>query len=208
MDDAFPDVKTGNGIDRDLAATTNDRLRLMVLELRQLEDGIKALNINVVQLNTSSEKYSRRLIVLTWILVIFTVVLVVMTGMLIMDSRQAVSAQDNIALTAEFFTDINTKIIAAIENNLPILTENHGQFNDVQLDNYLGNFDTIESAYDQKLLSQDDLCDSFSYYIDISSKDTEIQNYIAEQQKQDSEFLTSLAHLASVVSQSKDSNCK
>ena len=40
MDQDFPDIKTGNGIDRDLAATTNDRLKKTVLELRSLKDAI------------------------------------------------------------------------------------------------------------------------------------------------------------------------
>jgi len=33
----FREVKTGNGVDRDLAATTNDRLELTVIELQNLQ---------------------------------------------------------------------------------------------------------------------------------------------------------------------------
>jgi hypothetical protein len=159
-------------------------------------------------LDESTTRYSRRLVALTWALIVFTVVLVVMTGMLIVDGRRATSIQNNIALTAAFFTDTNTKIITAIEGKLPILAENHGQFNDAQLDNYLGNFDTIESAYSDSLLSEEDLCDSFSYYVNLSNQNMEIQNYIAAQQKKDPAFLTSLTHLASIISQSKNQNCK
>jgi hypothetical protein len=208
MDEDFPEIKTGNGVDRDLAATANDRMKKSVIELRNLGAEIKTLNANIVQLNASSDKSSRRLIFLTWILIIFTVVLVVMTGFLIVDGRKAVSTQNNIALTSQFFNNADTKIITAIENGNPILTENHGQFTDAELDNYLGNFDTIQSSYDNGLLSQDDLCDSFSYYIGITNQDTEVQNYIAEQQKLYPGTFMSLGYLAKIVSNSNNPNCK
>lgn len=35
--DELAEIKTGNGIDRDLAATSNDRLKKTVLELRGLK---------------------------------------------------------------------------------------------------------------------------------------------------------------------------
>lgn len=207
-DDDMPEIKTGNGVDRDLAATANDRMKKSVIELRNLGAEIKTLNANIVQLNTNSDKSSRRLIFLTWILIIFTVVLVVMTGFLIVDGRKSVSTQNNIALTGQFFNSMNTKIIAAIENGNPILTENHGQFTDAQLDNYLGDLDTIQASYDNGLLGVSDLCDSFSYYIKKTNQDKEIQNYIAGQQKLYPGTFTSLGYLAKIVASSSNPNCK
>ena len=77
-----------------------------------------------------------------------------------------------------------------------------------QLDNYLGNFDIIQSAYDGGLLSEDDFCDSFSYYVGITASDKEIQTYIASQQKNDPADFMSVPYLANVATKSKDSNCK
>lgn len=36
----MPEIKTGNGIDRDFAATANDRMKKTVLELRNLGGGL------------------------------------------------------------------------------------------------------------------------------------------------------------------------
>jgi hypothetical protein len=208
MDEDFPEIKTGNGVDRDLAATANDRMKTTIIELRNLGGEIKNLKTDIKELGVSNSKDSRKVIILTAILLILTVALVIMTGILIADGRKGISTQNNIALTSQFFNNADTKIITAIENGNPILTENRGQFLDAQLDNYLGNFDTIQDSYDNGLLSQDDLCDSFSYYIGITNQDTEVQNYIAEQQKLYPGSFTSLGYLEKIVSNSSDSSCK
>ncbi len=207
-EDEFKEIKTGNGIDRDLAATTNDRMKTTVIELRNLGGGIKELNTNIINFSNSSDKYSKRLLYLTWALVTFTVILVIMTYVLIDDAKKQTASENNIALNSAFFNNTNTKIIDAIESKQPILTENHGQYTDAQLDNYLGEFDTVESSYDEGLLSEPDLCDSFSYFIGITSKNPEIQNYIASSQKSDSGFFIGLTDLAKVVSHSKNENCQ
>ena len=168
---------------------------------------MKELNTNLLNSGKSSDRYSKRILYLTWALVIFTVVLVAMTAVLIIDSKNQTSSENNIALNSSFFNTMNTKIVNAIESNQPILVENHGQFTDAQLDNYLGEFDTIENAYDDGLLSQSDFCDSFSYYIGITNKNSEIQNYIATQQKTDAGFFTSLSDLANILANSKNENC-
>ena len=73
MDDQeFPEIKTGNTIDRDLAATTNDRLKKTVLELRSLKDAITKLEKTIVCLDKENEKLQKRIFWLTIIGVIFT----------------------------------------------------------------------------------------------------------------------------------------
>lgn len=205
----LPEIKTGyKMMNLDLAATTNDRMKKTVIELRNLGENIKVLNTNIVNSGKSSDKYSKRLLYLTWALVVFTIFLVIMTAVLIIDAKEQTSSQNNIALNTSFFSTSNTKIIDAIENNQPILTENKGQYNDAQLDNYLGEFDTIESSYEKGLLSEADLCDSFSFYIGITNKNSEIKNYIIAQQKTDPGFFIALSDLAKVTSQSKNVNCR
>jgi|JI8StandDraft_1071087.scaffolds.fasta_scaffold117101_1 hypothetical protein len=43
-DNEFPIINTGNGIDRDLAATTNNRLVLLVTDIRKLNQTISDAN--------------------------------------------------------------------------------------------------------------------------------------------------------------------
>ena len=43
-DKGFPIINTGNGIDRDLSATTNNRLELLVTDIRNLNQTISEAN--------------------------------------------------------------------------------------------------------------------------------------------------------------------
>ena len=199
--DDFPEIKTGNGYTADLSATTNDRLKKTVSELR-------SLNSTLNSFNTNSDKWSKKLVQLTWVVIIFTIILVVLTVFIIRDDHKQAQLQNNIALNSMFFGPINTGIIETIENKQHILLENNGKYNDAQLDNYLGSFDTIESSLDDNLLSESDFCDSFSYFINITNNNSEIKNYVSTQQKQDSEFFTSLKVLADKVKNSRNANCK
>jgi hypothetical protein len=74
--------------------------------------------------------------------------------------RAIARSQNNIALSQMFFGDPrNLGIIEAIENKKPILNTNGGQFSGTQLDKYLGDLETIYDVYDEKLLSDDELCE-------------------------------------------------
>lgn len=203
----LPNIKTGNGIDRDLAATTNDRLTRTVVKLDTLNEIVEQLKNSTVSFADASDKSSKKLVRLTWVLVVLTITLIGMTYFLMVAAKEQTSSQNNIALNALFFTPENMNIVNAIENSQPILTENHGQNTDIELENYLNEFDTIESSYDEGYLSQSDLCDSFSYYINATSKNTEVQNYILGQQKIDSGFFMSLSDLENIVTTSKNINC-
>ncbi len=72
MDQDFPDIKTGNGIDRDLAATANDRIKKAVIELRTLKDAIASLEKTIVNLDGKNEKLQKRIFWLTVVGLIFT----------------------------------------------------------------------------------------------------------------------------------------
>jgi hypothetical protein len=117
--------------------------------------------------------------------------------------KQIASSQNNIALNGEFFKSSNTGIISAIENNQPILTENGGKYTDAQLDNYLGDFDTIDQVYSEGLLTQDQLCSSFSYYVASTSENKEVQKYMIANPDFNSQF----TDLVNIVASSTDPNC-
>ncbi|MDE1924685.1 MAG: hypothetical protein KGH79_00695 [Patescibacteria group bacterium] len=196
------EIKTGNGVDRDLAATGNDRLKKAVIELRDLKQVIGTLNTNLVKFSNSSDRWSRKLVFLTWGLVALTVGVVILTGWLIKDAHDQVASENNIALNGQFYTPNSEALAGAIDRGDPIL-QPKGKFTTDQLDTYLGNFDEIDATYNEGLLSEDDLCNSFSYYIQITAKNAEVQKYLADN------HLTpdGLTALVNVVNNIKDKNC-
>lgn len=61
----FPEVKTGNGIDRDLAATANDRIKKAVIEINSLKSAVASLEKTIVSLDGKNEKLQKRIFWLT-----------------------------------------------------------------------------------------------------------------------------------------------
>jgi hypothetical protein len=62
--------------------------------------------------------------------------------------KKIAQSENSIALNTMVFNDpSNAGIINAIQNDKPILVENGGSYSDVDLDKYLGVFDTIELVY-------------------------------------------------------------
>jgi len=64
-DQDFPDIKTGNGIDRDLAATANDRIKKAVIEINSLKGVVTSLEKTMVNLDEKNEKLQKRIFWLT-----------------------------------------------------------------------------------------------------------------------------------------------
>lgn len=104
--DQFRKVDTGNGIDRDLAATTNDRLELTVIELQKLQENntqqtkklgsllgsledvigdnliflqqdIRNLRNSIENANSTNNKLQKKFLLLSIIATIFTVASIV-----------------------------------------------------------------------------------------------------------------------------------
>ncbi|PIT96902.1 hypothetical protein COT82_00710 [Candidatus Campbellbacteria bacterium CG10_big_fil_rev_8_21_14_0_10_35_52] len=69
-DTDFPEIKTGNGIDRDLAATANDHIKKAVIEVNKLTTTIEIFN-------KQSSKQTDKLVKLTWWIVGLTIVMVI-----------------------------------------------------------------------------------------------------------------------------------
>jgi hypothetical protein len=129
----------------------------------------------------------------------------------IRDASKAARLTNFITLTNEFFNPTNTAIISTIEDGKPILIENKGRYTDAQLDNYLGEFDTIDTAYTEGLLSEEHLCISFSYYADITNKNKEITAYIKSQRRtqgrNSSPFFLGFSKVVKVVAESGLPDC-
>ena len=73
-------------------------------------------------------------------------------------------SENNIALNTMLFNDSsNAGIISSIQNNKPILVENGGSYSTVDVDKYLGAFNTVALVYRAGFLSDDHLCGSFAF---------------------------------------------
>ena len=156
----------------------------------------------------SADLYAQRLVRLTWVLAAFTAVLIILTVFLITDARDQISSQNNIALNRQFFTQGNIEIINAIERSQPILLEHGGRFTSTSLDNYLGTFEVVQSSYEKGLLKEEDLCSSFSYYLELTGGNQEIKEYIMDQQKTNAGFFSGFLDLVDLVLRSEDQNCR
>lgn len=121
----------------------------------------------------------------------------------IIEVRRIASSQNNIALNAAFFNETNNGIINAIENKRPILKEHKGKYTATQLDNYLGYFETIDQAYSEELLTEAELCTSFSYYVIATSKNKEVREYM----EKNPSFFGGFPDLTSTIAKSKNSDC-
>ena len=122
--------------------------------------------------------------------------------------RHIASSQNHIQLSILFFRDANTAIIDAIEVNAidgksKILKKHGGVFSNTRLDSYLGNFDTVDQAYKEGLLTEDELCRSFSYYVTATVKNEEVKQYMAE----NPDYFDGIKDLKAVVDKSKKKSC-
>lgn len=114
--------------------------------------------------------------------------------------RRVAASQNNIALSTMFLRDANTGIINAIEKKDGKILE---QYTTTQLDNYLGDFETIDQVYREGLLTEDELCTSFSYYVTATTQSEEVQKYVIANPG----FFGGLKDLEAVVKNSTNKNC-
>lgn len=64
-DENFTEIKTGNGIDRDLAATANDRIKKAVIAIDSIRSAIASLEKTILDLNNKNERLQRQIFWLT-----------------------------------------------------------------------------------------------------------------------------------------------
>ena len=115
-------------------------------------------------------------------------------------------SQNNIALNHMFYGDPrNVGIIEAIENKKPILKASggDGQFSNAQLDKFLGDLETVHDVYKEGLLTDDELCGSFSVYIHEAEANQEIKDYL----KANAKYFSGLPDLFAIVDNSKNEYC-
>jgi hypothetical protein len=120
------------------------------------------------------------------------------------EANRATHTQNSIALNGQFFHDpINMQIIDAIESHKPILIDHRGHITPAQLDNYLGDFDTIDNAFTDKQLSEEELCSSFSTITTETFDNPEVRKYIHDNPS----YFGGAVELRDIVKKSKLDDC-
>jgi hypothetical protein len=100
-----------------------------------------------------------------------------------------------------FWQSSEPRDIEAIEEK-PILKDNGGQFSNTQMDWYLGDLETVCDTYEEGLLSEDELCGSFSAYAQEAEDNSEVKKYL----KDNSNFFSGLPKLFDKVDKSTNEN--
>jgi len=94
--------------------------------------------------------------------------------------------QGNFILTLNrdfFFNDRLTQVRSALNDNQKILTEDGGKYSDVQLDDYIGFFDTLSGLVDRGILDYNLVDENFGYYIKEAYDNQEIKSYVKDVEK-------------------------
>jgi hypothetical protein len=159
--------------------------------------------------NADAARFTVALIGLTIVTVALTLATIGLIIFQIIDARDEARTQYAISLSSEFFNNANNlAVIEAIDDGGPILAEHKGPIKDTQLDHFLGEFDTIDGVYEHGQLRDEDLCDSFQYYVTTIYKIPEIMAYIKDQRRTDPEFFQGLDNVRRELKASKDPVCR
>lgn len=90
----------------------------------------------------------------------------------------------------------NAKLFSAIDRNKPILYKNGGKFSEDDLDYFLGLLNQMYESNQNKLLSDDMIQSNFSYLLEKTYKNKEVQDYLKEIRKEDESFFVGFDELA------------
>jgi hypothetical protein len=119
--------------------------------------------------------------------------------------KRIAQSENSIALNTMVFNDSsNAAIISSIQNSKPILVENGGSYSTVDLDKYLGAFNTVAQVYRDGFLSDDHLCGSFAFYVKEANENAEVTKYLAQYPS----YFGGFRELLAVIENSKSPRCR
>ena len=119
--------------------------------------------------------------------------------------KRIAQSENSIALNTMVFNDSsNADIIGTIQNDKPLLIDNGGRYSTVDLDKYLGGFNTVALVYRDGFLSDDHLCASFAFYVKEAHQNFEVKKYMAE----NPEYFSGFRDLLTVIKNSNSSFCR
>jgi hypothetical protein len=119
--------------------------------------------------------------------------------------KRIAQSENSIALNTMVFNDYsNAGIISTIQNDKPLLIDKGGKYTTVDLDKYLGAFNTVALVYRDGFLSDDHLCASFAFYVKEALQNSEVQKYMAE----NAEYFGGFRDLLTVIKNSNSPFCQ
>lgn len=146
-------------------------------------------------LGESSDKLSKKIFWLNIILVLATIVGV---GAATFQAVSQIKEWNNVQEDRKFSTlfrledrllnSTNQSIYSATEHNKPILKDNGGKFSTDDLDQYLNDLTSIESAYDRKLIDMSSAYEWFAEYFEMASQNKEVNDYLASIRKESPDY--------------------
>lgn len=105
-----------------------------------------------------------------------------------------------------------SKISQAIEENnekFPLLKSNGGKFSDSDLEDYIGNFETIGELEKRKLIDQKMAYNEFSYSVEKAWCNNDVRSHIDETRQQSSDYFINFENLArTFLKKDKKEDCK
>jgi hypothetical protein len=119
--------------------------------------------------------------------------------------KRIAQSENSIALNTMLFNDYsNAGIIRSIQNDKPVLIDNGGSYSTVDLDKYLGAFNTVALVYRDGFLSDDHLCASFAFYVKEAHQNSEVKKYMTEYPG----YFSGFRDLLTVIKNSNSSFCR
>jgi hypothetical protein len=163
---------------------------IMVKCADDVTTSIESFRQTTKDLGDSSDKLSRKLFWLNVILVTVTIVGVIIAGLQVASQfKEWNNVQEDrkfdtlFRLENRLLDKTDQAIYTATENNTPILTSNGGKLSTDDLDQYLNDLTSVESAYDRKLIDLSSAYEWFAEHFELASQSKEINNYLIDIRK-------------------------
>ena len=127
-------------------------------------------------------------------------------------TKEIESGKFMLELSKNMDADKYASLIDAIEGhdaNFHILKNQGGKFSDNDVEDYIGNFETIGYLETRKLIDLKMAYNEFSYDVEKAWCNQDVKNHIVEVRKQDSTFFANFESLAlAFLKEDKRENCK
>jgi len=112
------------------------------------------------------------------------------------DAKLTRSADLMLRFDALLSSPTSTRLRLAIESNKPILQKHGGKFSTDDLDSYLSIFDALNDLYQRGMINKDIFYNDYSYDIEKAYGNAEIQSYLKDIRKDESDFFSGFDNIA------------
>jgi len=121
---------------------------------------------------------------------------VIFTVIQIKDFRNSQSAQLMLEFNKDLLSHTNSRLITAIENDMPIFKENGGEFTATDVDQYLTVYELLNNVHESGLITDEMLYNAFAYDVVKTYQNQEIKDYLSFIRQEDETFFIGFESLA------------